>query len=75
MPQTTHPRRKHYVPAPRKFVALNDTALFILSSIYRRRFLTTADVLMLIKARGGSLQQTRWLLRDLMDGGYLTRIR
>ena len=68
-------RRKHYEPEPRKYIALNDTALFILERVYRRRFLTTAHVLMLIEAHGSSLQQVRWLLRDLMDAGYLMRIK
>lgn len=73
--ETTQRRRKHYIPEPRKFVALNDTALFILEHVIKRRFLTTAHILMLIDALDGSLQQTRRLLRDVVDGGYLTRIR
>ena len=76
MVHTSQRRRKHYEPEPRKkYTALNDTALYILERVYRRRFLTTAHVLMLIEARGGSLQQARWLLRDLMDAGYLMRIK
>ena len=75
MVHTTQHRRKHYVPEPRKYVGLNESALFILERVYRRRFLNTAHILALVEARSGSLQQTRWLLRDLMDGGYLTRIK
>jgi hypothetical protein len=56
-------------------VTLSDTALFILERVYRRRFLTSTQILMLIEALGGSLQQTRWLLRDLMDANYLMRTR
>jgi hypothetical protein len=73
--ETTQQRRKHYEPERRQYVALNDIALLILERVYRRRFLTTAHILTLIEARGGKLQQTRWLLRDLMDAGYLTRIK
>jgi hypothetical protein len=72
--KTIQRRRKHYVPEPRAYVALNDTALFILEHVIKRRFLTTAHILMLIEAQGGSAQQTRRLLRDLTDGGYLTRV-
>jgi hypothetical protein len=75
MKQTIQRRRKHYEPAPRAFVALSDIALVILERVYRRRFLTTTHILTLIEARGGKGQQTRWLLRDLMDAGYLMRIR
>lgn len=75
MKQPTQQRRKHYKPTPRGYVALDDIALFILERVYRRRFLTTAHILTLIEARGGKLQQTRWLLRDLMDAGYLMRIK
>src|SRR5690242_13568661 len=73
--ETTQRRRKHYEPKRHQYVALNDTALLILERVYRRRFLTTAHILTFIEARGGKLQQTRWLLRDLMDAGYLTRIK
>lgn len=75
MVQTLLQRRKHYEPDPGRRVTLTPRAFFILERIYRRRFLTTAHILALIAAQGGSVQRARRLLRALMDDEYIMRIK